>query len=105
MQTGDHQTEHIVRQSWDASIVTEIKPILDQRHKEWSNMHFVINKERPREEMIESLMKAIALNTFPEGNCYHRSSLIHGSNPDKYTLIIGSLGYKQADGRIYWEFG
>ena len=106
LQTGFHQTEHIVRQSWDASIVAKIKPILDQRHKEWLDMHFVINKETMREqEIIENLMKSIALNTFPEGNCYHRSRLICDSNPDKYTLIIGSLGYKQADGRIYWEFG
>jgi hypothetical protein len=52
-----------------------------------------------------ALLGIIDTPFFPSKNCYIHAKLLHESNPKKHSLVIGSLGYKQADGRIYWEYG
>ena len=54
---------------------------------------------------MEQLLESIANNKFPTGNCYIRAKLLHLSNPKKYALIIGSLGFVQEDDTIFWEYG
>jgi hypothetical protein len=51
------------------------------------------------------LLAIIDTPLFPPKNCYLRAKLLHESNPKKYSLVIGSLGFRQADGRIHWEYG
>ena len=53
----------------------------------------------------KALLSMIDTPLFPLGNCYIRAKLLHKSNPKKYSLVIGSLGFRQADGTIYWEWG
>ena len=56
-------------------------------------------------ELNEELFKLIELDEFPTKYCYARAMTLHNSNPKKYKLVIGSLGYIQSDGSIFWEFG
>ena len=53
----------------------------------------------------EEWLLKIRSNTFPTKHCYARAKILRDSNPKKYALVIGSLGYKQNDGSIFWEFG
>jgi hypothetical protein len=57
-------------------------------------------------ENAKAMLLAI-INTplFPPKHCYIRAKLLHESDPKKYSLVIGSLGFRQADGRIHWEYG
>jgi len=57
-------------------------------------------------ENAKAILLAI-INTplFPRKNCYIRAKLLHESDPKKYSLVIGSLGFRQADGHIHWEYG
>jgi hypothetical protein len=51
------------------------------------------------------LLSIINTPLFPSKICYIHAKLLHESNPKKYSLVIGSLGFRRADGRIYWEHG
>jgi hypothetical protein len=42
---------------------------------------------------------------FPDQCCYPRAKLLHHYNPQIYSLVIGSLGFRHADGTIHWEYG
>jgi hypothetical protein len=42
---------------------------------------------------------------FPDQCCYLCAKLLHHYNPQKYSLTIGSLGFRQADGTINSEYG
>ena len=44
-------------------------------------------------------------NTVP-GHCFMRSKLEKKNNPkNQYKVKVGSLGFVQPDGRIFWEYG
>ncbi len=97
-QHGDKATKTIIRRPWDANMVTEALPHIDEFNEK---IFFNKNPDISNEEwllMIES-------NTFPLKACYARAKLLRDSNPKEYALVVGSLGYKQNDGSIFWEFG
>ena len=50
-------------------------------------------------------MKAIEDNTFPKRNCLWRALALQNSNPSKYAVVFGSLGFRQGNGKIFWEYG
>jgi len=41
----------------------------------------------------EALSSIIDTHFFPSKHCYIRAKLLHKSNPKKYSLVIGSLGF------------
>ena len=95
---GAHSTANIVRRPWDARMVAEALPHFDKHcQEEFLDRH----PHTSREEWIQMIHS----NTFPPGNCFGRAKILRDSNPEKYALVIGSLGYKQSDGTIFWEFG
>jgi len=97
-QHGDNRTKDIVHRPWDAEMVAEALPHIDEFNKKiFFNKHPDVSNE-------EWLLK-IQSNTFPIRSCYARAKILRDSNPKKYALVIGSLGYKQNDGSIFWEFG
>jgi hypothetical protein len=51
-----------------------------------------------------ALLSIINTPFFPSKNCYLRAKLLHESDPKKYSLVIGSLGFRQENGRIHWEY-
>lgn len=44
-------------------------------------------------------------DTFPENFCLARATTLRQVNPTKYVVVIGSLGFVQEDGSIFWEYG
>jgi len=44
-------------------------------------------------------MMAVRNGTFDARHyCWHQAMLLLKSNPNKYTVVIGSYGFRQADG-------
>jgi hypothetical protein len=97
-QHGEKKTKNIIRRPWDAYMVAKALPHIDEYNSEiFFSKHTDVTNE-------EWLLK-IRSNTFPTKHCYARAKILRDSNPKKYALVIGSLGYKQNDGSIFWEFG
>ena len=57
--------------------------------------------------MIAQLTIILMVNPshFPNQCCYPCAKLLHHYNPQKYSLVIGSLVFRQADGSIHCEYG
>ena len=53
----------------------------------------------------EQVLSMIKNNTFPQDNCYPYAKLLRDSDPMRYALVLGSLGYRQANRRVFWECG
>jgi hypothetical protein len=51
------------------------------------------------------LLQMIENNTFPEKQCYTRAKILCDSDPSQFALVLGSLGYRQLDGCVFWECG
>ncbi len=53
--------------------------------------------------MIAQLTIVLMVNPshFPDQCCYPRVKLLHQYNLQKYSLVIGSLGFRQPDGTIF----
>ena len=97
-QHGDHATGNIVRRPWDAYMVAEALPHIDKLCQE---KFFGLYPDTSSEQWIQMIHS----NTFPKHNCTARAKILRDSQPEKYALVIGSLGYKQPNGTIFWEFG
>jgi len=90
-------TDNVIYRPWSAHMIVEWLPKLDKIYDKFmkDNSHIT----------MEQLLESIANNKFPTGNCYIRAKLLHLSNPKKYAIIIGSLGFVQEDDNIFWEYG
>ena len=97
-QHGDHATSNIVRRPWDAYMVAEALPHIDKLCQE---TFLGLYPDTSSEQWIQMIHS----NTFPKHNCTARAKILRDSQPEKYALVIGSLGYKQPNGTIFWEFG
>ena len=51
------------------------------------------------------LLQMMENNTFLVMQCYTRAKLLRDSDPSRFALVLGSLGYRQLDGRVFWECG
>jgi len=109
-QHGYYASMMIVRRPWDAHAISEARFHIDKSYKSFSigvrnisqsNSYATTDHKLSNEE----LFKLIELDEFPTKYCYARAMTLHNSNPKKYKLVIGSLGYIQSDGSIFWEFG
>ena len=97
-QHGSHSTKTIVRRPWDAHVVSEALPYIEEHCK---RDFFDACPKKSNEEWVHQIQS----NTFPIRNCFARAKILRDSQPEKYALVVGSLGYKQCDGSIFWEFG
>lgn len=93
---GPYGTTNIIRRPWDADLVAKFLPYLETLFDAFQQMH-------PKTK--EQHLRDIENNTFPQNNCYARAKILRDSNEKKYALVVGSLGYVQDDGRIFWEYG
>ena len=50
-------------------------------------------------------LQMIENSTFPVNHCYARAKILRDSDPTRFALVLGSLGYRQLDGRVFWECG
>ena len=95
---GDYATKDIVRRPWDVCVVVQALPHLEK----WTKEQFF---DKNPHVTTEQFLQAIKNNTFPSNNCYPRAKILRDSDPSKYALVLGSLGFRQSDGRVYWEYG
>jgi hypothetical protein len=94
-----NRTENIVRQPWAGHLVEGIRPRLEREAPP------LIRDLISAFGSVEAMTNAIMDNTFPVDHCTARAYFLYGSNPRRYNVVIGSLGFEQADGRIFWELG
>jgi hypothetical protein len=92
-----HVGAEIVRRPWDDKMVSEIMPELESHYASFFDNHKDLTREM--------LLGFIDEDTFPTRYPYVRSRVLQEANPEKYSLVIGSLGYKQKDGSIWWKYG
>ena len=96
---GKYQTDEIVRRAWDARLVAFHLPELERHSLEFWKDPF--HRSLSNEEVEKMAWK----NILPLYFKYERAKAIRDSNPEKYALVVGSLGYRQSDGSVFWEFG
>jgi hypothetical protein len=93
----DYPSQKLVYRPWSAHLVVQILPKLDELFTNF----MMENKCHSESDMVREILE----DRFPTHNCYIRAKLLHRSNVRKYNIVIGSLGFEQADGRIFWEYG
>ncbi len=95
---GQYGTRDVVRRPWDVKVVIAAMPHIEQMTKA---EFFDKNKHVSTEQFLFMIKN----NTFPKDNCYPRAKLLRDSEPSRFALVLGSLGYRQTDGRVFWECG
>ena len=95
---GQYGTRDVVRRPWDVKVVIAAMPHIEQMTK----VEFF---DKNKHVSTEQFLFMIKNNTFPKDNCYPRAKLLRDSDPSRFALVLGSLGYRQADGRVFWECG
>jgi hypothetical protein len=88
----------VIRRPWDVNVVIAALPHIEK----WAKDKFF---DKNKHVSTEKFLSMIKTNTFPEDNCYACKKLLHDSDPSQFALVLGSLGYTQADGRVFWECG
>ena len=53
----------------------------------------------------EEKIKMIENGTFPLKQCLDRALTLRESNPRKFAVVVGSLGFVQSDGSVFWQYG
>ena len=87
----------IVRHPWEDHFVAKIQPQLEA--------HFTSFFENNQHLTRAKVFQFIDENAFPTKYCYVRAKILHDSNPSKYSIVIGSLGYRKVDGSTWWKYG
>ena len=95
---GKHWTGDVVRRPWDVNVVVEVLPYIEKLTQE----NFF---DKNKHVSSVQLLQMIENNTFPENQCYARAKLLCDSDPSRFALVLGSLGYRQLDGHVFWECG
>ena len=95
---GQYGTRDVVRRPWDVNIVIAAMPHIEHMTK----VEFF---DKNKHVSTEQFLFMIKNNTFPKDNCYPRAKLLRDSDPSRFALVLGSLGYRQTDGRVFWECG
>ena len=95
---GQYGTRDVVRRPWDVKVVIAAMPHIEQMTK----VEFF---DKNKHVSTEQLLFMIKNNTFPKDNCYPRAKLLRDSDPSRFALVLGSLGYRQAVWRVFWECG
>ncbi len=95
---GKYGTHDVVRRPWDMRVVIAAMPHIEQMTK----VEFF---DKNKHVSTDQLLFMIKNNTFPKDNCYPCAKLLRDSDPSRFALVLGSLGYRQADGRVFWKCG
>lgn len=95
---GNHAMKHVVRRPWDVTVVVEALPHIEKLTQE----QFF---DKNRHLSSTQLLKMLENNTFPINHCYARAKILRDSSPNRFALVLGSLGYRQSGGNVFWECG
>lgn len=94
------KTDNVVRRPFD--VIHSMKALPEfMELLECSEKYNELVKPLSQHEKIEQIKN----NTFPMKMCLSRAMALRDSDPRKYAVVIGSLGFVQSDGTIFWEFG
>lgn len=93
-------TDKVVRRPFDVEHVVKAYPFLRDFRKTLASYRSSVESLSQNEKMI-----MIANDTFPVNQSLERALTLYESNPRKFAVVIGSLGFVQSDGSIYWELG
>lgn len=97
---SDYWTENVIYRPFDAEHVSLIyKDVIEYAKQSDIYMYEICHMTE------ENKLDAIKNNTFPKRACIWRAKALRDRDPTRYSMVIGSLGFKQADGRIFWEYG
>jgi|NorSeaMetagenome_1021524.scaffolds.fasta_scaffold29062_1 hypothetical protein len=91
-----YKTEQVVRQEWRKDLVKKIQPRIEE-----SASKVISDLER----VGRYAFTEIARGTFPLDRAHVRAKALYDQDPTKYKFVIGSLGFVQSDGRVFWELG
>ena len=105
LQIGSFATPDIVRRPWDVSLVCHALPKVISRVASDPVVYFSGMGKEVGKFSSEQLLDLIHAGEFPRWMCYRRAEILRDSDPDEYSLVIGSLGYRQADGSVVWLCG
>lgn len=93
-------TDKVVRRPWDICHAFRAFPSLIMMQERSANYLRLVEPLSHEERLA-----MIKNNTFPENFCLARATTLRQVNPTKYVVVIGSLGFVQEDGSIFWEYG
>lgn len=105
LQVGLFATDDIVRRPWDVSLVSVALPkVMSGVESDPILISHGVGKDNCKYSS-KQLLGFISGGEFPQWMCYRRAEILRDSNPNEYSLVLGSLGYRQPDGSIVWLYG
>jgi hypothetical protein len=102
----EHPSLEVIHQPFTAHIIPKWLIICKDQYNIYIQNTANANCGGVIDKMIAQLTIILMVNPshFPDQCCYPRTKLLHNYNPQKYSLVISSLGFRQADGTIHWEY-
>ena len=95
-----HWTDKVIRRPFDVAHAMETYQFMMDFRK---NLPLYQASIAPLTQTQKISM--IENDTFPLKQCLDRALALRESNPRKFAVVIGSLGFIQPDGSIFWEYG
>jgi hypothetical protein len=83
-------SQEIVRIPADERTTKMVLPILTNLFNQWLQASPKTLKEH---------ISDVNDGTFQDRHCWQRAMILHASNPREYTVVIGSFGFRQPDGK------
>ncbi len=107
MKSVEHPSLKVIRWPFTAHIIPKWLILCKDQYNIYIQNMANANCGGDIDVMIAQLTIVLMANTshFPDQCCHPCAKLLHHYNPQKYSLVIGSLGFRQADGTIHWEYG
>jgi len=97
----DFTPEELSATSTRGTLTIQRKPfnkMLSEQVAQWCRQRY------PR-DVLQIEAGLCKVSDWETGYCYPRSLTLHLSNPTKFKIVYGSLGFVQSDGRVFWEYG
>ncbi len=103
----EHPSWDLIRRPFSAQFIQKWLVICEDQYKTYIQNMANANCGGDITAMKTQLTIIFMINPsqFPDLCCYPRAKLLHKFNLQKYSLVIGSLGFRHANGTIFWEYG
>lgn len=93
-------TPNVIRRPFDAELVCALyESVVNIRA--YTENHILEIEHLTQEQKMDM----ISNDAFPKNCCIDRALTIRDSDPDRFSMVIGSLGFVQPDGSIFWAYG
>ena len=110
---SSHPSDEIVYKKWNEEWASDILPRLKEEFMDHVRRNMKVNRLAGFEgfdRICRMFHDQIMDGSFGSGACSYRCFVLlyishMKRNDDNLKMVIGSLGFKQRDGRIFWEYG